>query len=204
MSWANRITILRVLLIPVFVTLMIYYANSVQAGAPQEWLLLLGCAVFALAAVSDGVDGYIARRYNQKSRLGTFLDPLADKALLISAIVLLSVNHGDAFVSIPAWLAVTVISRDVILAIGAFVIQMVVGNVTVRPRIIGKISTVTQMLVVGWTMLQISDQPPVLGRIRTALLVVAGVATIVSGLWYIYDGAKQLGNESKTSAPRNA
>ena len=200
MNWANRITILRILLIPLFIGLMIYYANSVQARMPQEWLRLFGCAVFAMAALSDGVDGYIARRYSQKSRLGSFLDPLADKALLVSAIVLLSVNHGDAFISLPVWFAVTVISRDVILAIGAFVLQMVAGNVFVHPRMVGKISTVGQMLVLSWTMLKISDQPPILWRVRTALLVVTGIATVISGLWYGYDGAKQLNAEGKPDA----
>ena len=105
MNWANRITILRILLIPLFVGLMIYYANSVQAGSPQEWLRWLGCSVYALAAFSDAIDGYIARHYNQRSRLGTFLDPFADKALLVSAIALLSVNHADAFTSLPIWFA---------------------------------------------------------------------------------------------------
>ena len=93
MTLANKITIFRILLIPVFVWLIVDYVREHQRGSEDEWQHVAAFSIFVLAAVSDAFDGYIARRYRQKSELGAFLDPLADKALLISALVLLS--RGD-------------------------------------------------------------------------------------------------------------
>ncbi len=84
MTTANKITVVRILMIPIFVTLAIYYGQSIQEGSPQDWQRFAAIAVFLLAAVSDGLDGYVARRYNQRSSLGMILDPIADKGLLLS------------------------------------------------------------------------------------------------------------------------
>src|SRR5437773_43324 len=86
MTTANKITLVRIAMIPVFVALAIYYGESVRRGAPLEWQRFAAILVFLLAAVSDGLDGYVARRYNQRSRLGVILDPIADKGLLLSGI----------------------------------------------------------------------------------------------------------------------
>ena len=199
MTWANRITILRILLIPVFVTLMIHYGKSIILKDPNEWFWAWACMVFALAAVSDGVDGYLARHRGQRTELGAVLDPLADKLLLVTAIVLLTVNYGDAFDGLPPWFAVTVFARDLFLGIGAMMVHLWVGEVNVRPRWVGKVSTVAQMLVIGWTLLKI-HKPDIL---FSGVLFVAATSTIASCLWYIYDGVKQLGAVAKASASRN-
>jgi cardiolipin synthase len=107
MTTANKITILRILLIPFFVVELIYY---VRTGNESHRLAAL--LSFAIAAILDGVDGYIARRYNQISELGKILDPLADKLLLVSGIVALSFNHGNFLGQIPLWLIGTIIGRD--------------------------------------------------------------------------------------------
>ena len=99
------------------------------------------------------MDGYIARRYNQKSELGAILDPLADKLLLVSAIVTLSFNHSPHLGQIPLWLTGTIIGRDLLILIGIVVIRLTVGKVKVRPRFVGKIATVFQMIVVVWILL---------------------------------------------------
>src|SRR5580692_12356595 len=100
MTTANKITILRILLIPFFVVEMIYY---VRTG--NESFRFAGLLSFAVAAILDGVDGYVARRYNQRSELGTILDPLADKLLLVSGIILLSLRAGSAHLkTIRLWL----------------------------------------------------------------------------------------------------
>jgi len=196
MTLANKITIIRILLIPVFVLVCIYYIRSYRHEQPQEWQRILACAIFALAAVSDAVDGYIARRYHQKSELGTFLDPLADKALLISALILLSRDNGDAFEQLPLWFAVLVISRDAILLIGTVLIHILVGHAKSRPRIAGKCATFFQMITLGWVLLKI-EQPPFQWP-----MILAGVFTFASGLWYIFDGAKQLNvGEAKKPSP---
>src|SRR5689334_17000741 len=149
MTTANKITILRILLIPFFVVEALYY---VRTG--NEVHRLMAIISFAVAAICDGVDGYIARRYNQRSELGAILDPLADKLLLVSGIVVLSFDQRPYFEMVPLWLTGTIIGRDILLLAGLVVIQITVGNIKVRPRLIGKAATVLQMVVVLWVLLK--------------------------------------------------
>jgi len=188
MTTANKITIFRILLIPIFVLLLLDYIRDHRKGDEKEWERLVACAFFAVAAISDGVDGYIARRYHQKSELGTFLDPLADKALLVSAMILLSVRFKDGtpFDLLPLWFPVLVISRDLMLLAGTVLIHMLAGKMTPRPRLVGKCATFFQMITLGWVLLKI-ERPP-----YEWPLYAAGFFTLVSGIWYIFDGVKQL------------
>ena len=185
MTTANKITILRILLIPFFVVEVLYY---VETG--NELHRLLAIFSFAVAAILDGVDGYVARHYNQWSELGTVLDPLADKLLLVSAIVVLSFDHGSRLVMIPLWLTGIIIGRDLLLCLGVVVVRFTVGKVTVRPRITGKIATVLQMALVLWILLKWSEHHPF--RLRLVSLA-AGLFTGASGLLYVWDFMKQLG-----------
>jgi CDP-diacylglycerol--glycerol-3-phosphate 3-phosphatidyltransferase len=192
MTTANKITILRILLIPFFVVELIYYFET---GNEMHWLAAI--LSFAVAAILDGVDGYIARQYNQKSELGAILDPLADKLLLVSGVVALSFNHGPFLGQIPLWLTGTIIGRDFLILIGMVVIQLTVGKVIVHPRFIGKCATVLQMAVVIWILLKWDN-----GRGAQWLniwTVGAAVCTGVSGLLYIWDGVKQLGSHPASS-----
>ncbi|HTX21178.1 MAG TPA: CDP-alcohol phosphatidyltransferase family protein [Candidatus Aquilonibacter sp.] len=193
MTTANKITILRILLIPFFVVELIYY---VRTGNEIHWLLAV--LSFAIAAICDGVDGYIARHYNQKSELGAILDPLADKLLLVSGIVTLSFNNAPYFQQIPLWLMGTIIGRDLLLGIGSVVIHLVVGKMTVRPRLTGKLATVFQMLVVAWILLQFDSQP----KLLQVWIFGAGIFTGISGLLYVWDGTKQLGSHPSSSASK--
>ena len=129
MTTANKITILRVLLVPFFIVQVLYYTAS-----HDEVYRLCALLSFALAAISDGIDGYIARRYNQRSELGALLDPLADKLLLVSGTVLLSLNNQPMLEQIPLWFVTTIVSRDVLLVIGAVVVYYTCGAVEVKPR----------------------------------------------------------------------
>lgn len=189
MTLPNKITIARILLIPVFVWLTLDYIRDYQKEQEQEWQRVLACAVFAIAAISDAVDGYIARRYHQKSELGTFLDPLADKALLVSALILLSIRFKDGtpFDQLPLWFPVLVVGRDLMLLGGVVLIHMLAGRVTARPRIVGKCATFFQMIALGWVLLKV-EHPS-----YQWLLYAAGFFTLVSWVWYIFDGVKQLG-----------
>jgi len=184
MTTANKITILRILLIPFFVVEIIYY---VRTG--NEACRLAGVLAFAVAAILDGVDGYVARHYHQWSELGTILDPLADKLLLVSAIVVLSFDNEPHLRQFPLWLTGLIIGRDVLLAIGALVLHLVVGKITVRPRLTGKVATVFQMIAVSWILLQWDVNP---GLLKIWLLG-AGLFTGVSGLLYLVDWMRQLG-----------
>lgn len=195
MTTANKITILRILLIPFFVGATIYYVRS-----DNEVYRLGAILCFAVAAICDGVDGYIARRYNQVSELGKVLDPLADKLLLVSGIVLLSFNNAPYFARIPFWLTMTIIGRDVLILIGVLVIHFTVGKVKVRPRLTGKIATVFQMITVIWILLRWDLLFH--GRLLRVWILGAGIFTAVSGLFYIWDAVTQLGAHPSSSAER--
>src|SRR5213082_4286359 len=133
-------------MIPVFVALAIYYGESIQRGAPLEWQRFAAIIVFLLAAASDGVDGYVARRYNQRSSLGVILDPIADKGLLLSGIITLSISNWSKvdpeYGRFPAWFPVLVISRDAVILVGTAILYFLVGHVKVKPIWTGKVATV--------------------------------------------------------------
>lgn len=181
MTTANKVTILRILLIPFFVVEVLYY---VKEG--HEVHRLMAILTFAIAAICDGVDGFIARHYNQRSELGAILDPLADKLLLVSGIVVLSFDHRPYLRSVPLWLTGTVIGRDILILVGLMVIQFTVGKVLVRPRIVGKVATVLQMAVVLWILLKWPA-----GWLRV-WIASAAFCTGISGLLYVLDGVRQL------------
>jgi cardiolipin synthase (CMP-forming) len=188
MTTANKITILRILLIPFFVVETLYYTKE-----GVEVHRMLAVLSFAVAAICDGVDGYVARRFNQRSELGAILDPLADKLLLVSGIVVLSFDHSPYLASVPLWLTGTIIGRDILILIGMLVIQLMVGNVKVRPRIVGKIATVLQMVVVLWIMLKWP------GSWLRLLSLATAVCTGISGLLYVWDGSRQLSAHPSSS-----
>jgi cardiolipin synthase len=192
MTTANKITILRILLIPLFVVEVLYY---VQTG--NEVHRLVALLSFAIAAILDGVDGYIARHYNQWSELGTVLDPLADKLLLVSAIVVLSFNHAPRLEQIPLWLTGTIIGRDLLLGIGAVTVRLTVGKIIVRPRLLGKMATVLQMTVVLWILLKWGGGISAGWPKYTSLG--AGICTGLSGLLYVCDGMRQLSSHPSSS-----
>lgn len=181
MTTANKITILRILLIPFFVVEVLYYVKN-----GNEAHRLAAIISFAVAAICDGVDGYIARRYNQRSELGAILDPLADKLLLVSGIVVLSFEHRPYLETIPLWLTGTIIGRDILVLAGMVVIQMTVGKVRVRPRMVGKVATVLQMVIILWILLKWD------AKWLRVWLFAAAICTGISGLLYVWDGSRQL------------
>jgi len=131
MGLANWLTILRILLIPVFVSLLVY-----RKPAPA-------LAVFGAAALTDLLDGWIARRQGSQSRLGAFLDPVADKLLLTASFVTLTYLRV-----LPFWIAAVVLSRDVILVVGTVLVYMLGARVHPRPTWAGKAATFFQILTV--------------------------------------------------------
>jgi cardiolipin synthase len=192
MTTANKVTIFRILLLPFFVVEVIYYMKTGWAGHRLAAIL-----IFGTAAICDGVDGYIARHYNQRSELGAILDPLADKLLLVSGVVLFSISNPHLG-NIPLWLTGTIIGRDVVILIGMAVIQMTVGKVHVRPRILGKIATVLQMICVIWLLLKWDALLD--GRWFFGWTLAAAICTGASGLLYVFDGIRQLSSHP-TSSP---
>src|SRR5262245_24645075 len=168
---ANLLTVLRLILIPVFVTALYYQ----QFG----WAL----AVFLVAAVTDALDGLVARSFNQKTQLGAILDPMADKLLLVTAFIILSLPRFTLTQSIPFWLTATVISRDVFIVLGAVVINISTGFSAFRPSRPGKINTFVQiiMIVIFLTANVFSFHPQFLWITYYTTLGMA----VFSGLHYI-------------------
>ena len=192
MTTANKITILRILLIPFFVIETLYY---VKTG--NETQRLVAVLAFAVTAILDGVDGYIARHYHQISELGKILDPLADKLLLVSAIVILSFDNAPHLGQIPLWLTGTIIARDLVILMGVIVVRLTVGQLTVHPRLTGKIATVFQMIAVTWILLRWDFAFP--GCWLKIWIVGAGLFTAASGLLYVWDGISQLSSHPSSS-----
>lgn len=182
MTFATQITVFRILLIPIFIGLAVYYGESVATGRPNESLRWWTVAVFALAALSDAVDGFIARHFNQASRLGAILDPLADKLMLLSAIITLSFTHWRQH--FPIWFPTLVIFRDLASIGGAFLIDHLVGKCEIKAHWTGKVATFAQFGAVLWLMLGL---PSLLWP--TAL---AGAFTAISGFLNLAAGVRQV------------
>lgn len=168
-SIPNILTLLRILLTPLFIILLI------RRAYPQ------GLLVFALAGISDALDGFIARCFDQRTRLGAYLDPLADKLLLVSAFVCLG-----AMQVLPAWLAVIVITRDVIIVLGIAVLTITDKPYEVRPSRISKCTTATQLVAIA--LILVNQSFGGLAIVLPPLYWLVAGLSILSGLHYIYLG----------------
>ena len=190
MTTANYITLLRILLIPVFVGFALYYAHSVTDGKPDEVLYWAAVVTFAVASLSDAVDGYIARHYNQSSKLGVILDPLADKLLMLAAVCTLSFSAWPA--KLPLYFVILSLSREIFTVVGAFVIKFCAGKVTIIPHWTGKVSTFSQIFAISAAMLRLDSIVP-------AAAALASVFVVTSGGIYIYEAYRQI----SAAAPQN-
>lgn len=168
MGLANWLTVLRIVLVPVFVTLLVY---------GRGWAALL---VFVGAAATDSLDGWVARRAGSQSRLGAFLDPAADKLMVSASFVTLTYLG-----MLPFWITAVVISRDVILVVGAVVMHMAGVRVHPRPTRVGKYATFLQFCTV-LTGLAVPYLP--VPGVLTGVTWVAAAFTLVSGVQYIVQG----------------
>lgn len=173
MNLANKITIARILLIPFFVALVLYSRID------------LALWVFLLAVLSDALDGYIARTWKQKTKLGALLDPVADKFLIISAFVCLVFVRGlPLIIKLPPYVPIVVISRDIIIVLGVILIYITKGDIEVRPSILGKITTFLQMLTIIFVLAQF--------KYAVFLWNIMVVSTVISGVEYVREGSKVL------------
>lgn len=189
----NLLTIFRMVLVPVFVTLLFY----------QRFGLAL--ASFVLAGITDGLDGLLARRFDQRSQLGTILDPIADKLMLVSAFVVLSMRSVfpapvPRHLPIPVWVTVAVISRDVFIVVGAAAINIMTGFRGFRPSWLGKLNTTVQIIAVAIIMLAAS-LPYGTGYYLPTLYVVVFTLTVLSGAHYVFFASKLM-NEERQQSPQ--
>ena len=177
-------------LIPVFVSLLFY----------QNFVLAL--AVFILAGVTDGLDGLLARRFNQKSQLGTILDPIADKLLLVTSFVVLSMRSVfpqplPSHLPIPFWVTVAVISRDVFILVGAAAINVVTGFRGFRPSMLGKINTAVQIVAIA-AIIFAARFPHGSGWYLPTIYTTVFAFSVLSGAHYVFFVSK-LVNEDRRS-----
>lgn len=182
----NLLSLLRMGLVPVFII-------AVLDGEMRKALL-----IFAIAGITDALDGFIARFWGQQSLLGTYLDPIADKLLLTSAYIALSIpslNHG---LLIPVWITVLVISRDVLMVIVALVMSLAAGVRSFPPTVLGKVTTVFQVVTVVLVLLTglfPSVEPVTLG----VVYLMTGL-TVASGLNYVYRSNRLIESRPKSGS----
>jgi CDP-diacylglycerol--glycerol-3-phosphate 3-phosphatidyltransferase/cardiolipin synthase len=176
---ANKITLIRIALIPVFVGALMYYQDSYNDGAIDETYRWIAVVTFLVASLSDALDGFIARRFNQRSRLGAILDPLADKGLLISALIALSWLDVTELYRIPIWFLVLVLSRDIVLVAGYCVLHLHGAAVKITPHWSGKATTCCMMAALSGILLKLPMDW------CQALVILCGVFTIISIAIYL-------------------
>lgn len=171
----NQLTFLRLGFLPFFIIAIRY--------SRYDWALVL----LIVAGLSDGLDGLLARKLNQKTQLGSFLDPIADKLLLSSSYFMLALKGKIAW-----WLAILVLGRDVLIVVACAVILLVVGYMTFPPSIFGKLNTTFQVLLVLAVILSALVQNPALQVSRVLLIYLVAAFTIISGFHYSITVARKL------------
>ncbi len=181
MTWANKITIGRIILVPVFVFLLI---------ASQSWpigMRFIPLLVFLIAAFLDILDGYLARKNQEVTRLGSMLDPFADKLMMISALFIVVFNKLDSFYgSVSPFLFYMVLLRELILIVGAGVLILLKREILVKPRLLGKAATFVLVLLVVAVLAGLNQ------TIIDVLILPAFLFVFLSLILYIMDGIKQL------------
>ncbi|HKO99905.1 MAG TPA: CDP-alcohol phosphatidyltransferase family protein [Pyrinomonadaceae bacterium] len=189
----NLLTVFRMVLIPVFVTLLFY----------QRFVLAL--AVFVVAGITDGLDGLLARRFQQQSQLGTILDPIADKLMMVTAFIVLSMRSIfpqplPSHLPIPFWVTITVISRDVFIIVGAAAINIMTGFRGFRPSMLGKVNTTVQ--IVATTLIMFAASVPYYtGYYLPTVYATVFIFAVISGLHYVFFISRLMNEDRKQPPP---
>ncbi len=173
MSFADKLSITRIILIPLFVALLVY-------ATTRPFLLYLAVGVFGIAVLSDFFDGLVARLKNEKSKIGEVIDPLADKLLLLTAFISLYLLRHSLGLSLPAWVVLVVVSRDLIILLGVGILTFLKIETKISPSVWGKLTTFFQMLTILSVMLRFKFAP--------VIWSVAVFFTVVSGIGYLARG----------------
>ena len=198
MNLANKLTILRILLVPLMVIIPFFNIQGNLWGIPITYIII--DIIFVIAALTDKLDGHIARSRNQITTFGKFLDPIADKIVVVTAMIML-VEFGH----LPAWIPIIVILREFVVSGYRLIAVQKQGNV-IAHNIWGKLKSVTQMLAVSLAFLDpnplgtifegnLTGFPFVMNLLVTLLMSVSVVATIFSG-WEYLKGGKELFRDS--------
>ncbi len=170
--------------LPNFITLLRLAALPFFLVAISDGRFGIALAIFVAAGLSDGIDGFLARRFDMRSAIGAYLDPIADKLMLMSSYLFLAIPSYPAQVKVPVWLAVMVISRDILLLLVALLMILATGRRRFPPSWVGKVTTVTQIITVLFVLCaNVWDWPDPLVLIAFGA---TATATILSGFDYVY------------------
>lgn len=184
MTFANKITLFRIISIPFFIACLVFYVPE------KNYLKYIALAIFLLAIISDVIDGYIARTRRQKTKAGAILDPLADKALLVTAFIFVrQLTLGYSTIVLPLWVLLIVISRDIIILTGSGILLAAHQNIDIKPTWWGKLTTFFQMMTIASVLLEF--------KLSWILWSTASVFTFISGVDYIRKGINALNNPAK-------
>ena len=195
LSWATRITLLRILLLVPFVSCMLHINAPEYSARTRTLLRYAAIGFFALMAVGDAVDGYLARRHRQVTKLGTFLDPVADKLLIVSSCLLLVSQRGHVgrFL-LPPTVVVLIIGKDLFLVIGFVIVYLITARIYVAPAVLGKIATVMQLVMVGCVLVapEVSSVIPHYASWLSVMWWCAAGVAILATLVYIWAGSRYI------------
>jgi cardiolipin synthase (CMP-forming) len=196
-------TMLRLLLLPVFIYVLLRDTGTHATSDRHRWLAV---GIFAVMAITDKLDGYLARKLNQTSKLGMLLDPVADKLLIVSSLILLSFAWvAPAGFRIPSYVVFAVYGKDIIVAVGSLALLSVVGNVTVTPRLLGKLATFLQLSMIIATLLapdfQRASESLAWWLTRSLWITVAAISA-ASCVDYVAQGCRQLAAARQTTNKR--
>ena len=197
MNLPNKLTIFRIILVPIMVIIPFLGIEGKFLGIPIEWLII--DAIFIIASITDKLDGYLARKNNQVTAFGKFLDPLADKILVLAAMIMLVEME-----KLPAWIPIIVLAREFMVS-GYRLIAVEKGGIVIAASKWGKLKTITQMIAIILAFLDLNafgecfggvlqGGDLVLNFIVTAMMIIQTIATIGSGIDYM-KGAKKLIND---------
>ena len=195
MNLANKLTVFRIILVPLMVIIPFLGIKGDFLGIPLNYIII--DIIFIIASVTDKLDGYIARSRNEVTTFGKFLDPIADKILVLAAMIML-IEFGK----LPAWIPIIVLAREFVVS-GYRLIAVEKGGKVVAASVWGKLKTVTQMIAIILAFIDInsfgdcfkgslSGFPLILNMIVTIMMIVQTIATIFSGYEYLKDGKKLL------------
>ena len=206
LTWANRMTILRILLIVPFVICMLKINDLHFNSDFRNIMRYIATVIYLFMAVSDALDGYLARTKRQTTKLGAFLDPVADKLLITSACLLLASERGhvNEFL-LPPTVVVLIIGKDIFLLIGFVIVYFITSQFLIAPVLIGKIATALQLSMVGAILLapEISSFiPGWIWFLRTLWWTAAGTALLAT-LIYIRDGSRYIDEYERSVANKS-
>jgi len=185
-SWPNRITLARIMLVGPFVMMLLHLQDQAW-GHHARYAALV---IFAIMAISDGLDGYLARRFHQESTIGRFLDPMADKLLILCSVVCLA--HPGTHVTgmlLPDFVAIIVISKDLIIVLGFLIIYLSTAKIYIDPKRTGKWCTTLQLLMVISILLS-PDLPHPISRVPVILWWAASAMAIATVVHYFQLGRR--------------